>query len=258
MKRVLSMVLAAAMLISLAACAGGDESYDEVLDKKAIIMGYDKSYMPMGFVDDNGTYTGFDIDLAKAICKRIISPSGVQATLNVMPVNGVDGVAGLLNGSIDFLGNSITAKGEGSLDYSDVIFTTKQVIAVSKQEYKSKADLEGKKVAVVTASASAEALAGDSAFNAKVTATEYADAKAAAQAVSSGEADAVVLDEMAVKYLNKNGAALSVLEEDLGVNEYRLVFNADSRALKKEVNKILKELNEDGTMKELTTKWFGE
>ena len=92
-KRLLSAVMASAMVLSLAACGGAKtettaaetsaESKEETTaaDTSAaeetktaggtLIVGFDQDFPPMGFVGDDGEYTGFDLDLAKEIAKRL-------------------------------------------------------------------------------------------------------------------------------------------------------------------------------------------
>lgn len=262
MKKLTAILLSALMIASIVACsAGGDESMDEVIDKKAIVMGYDKNYMPMGFADENGTYTGFDLDLAKAICKKIITPSGTQATLNIMPLGGQEAVDAVLNGAVDYLGNSMSVHGEGSdnLSYSYSLFENKQVIAVLKEsDVADKLSLEGKKVAIVSNSPAAEALEGDSSFKEKVTVSEAADVNTAVAQLESAAVDAVIMDEVCAKYFITKGKSLRVLNEALKTDEYKLVFNKESKSLMKKINSILKDLEKDGTLEDLSIKWFGE
>ena len=39
-------------------------------ESKKLVVGFDKSYPPYGFVGDDGEYTGFDLDLAKAVADK--------------------------------------------------------------------------------------------------------------------------------------------------------------------------------------------
>lgn len=262
MKKLTALFLSALMIFVFSACtAGGDESMDEVIDKKAIVMGYDKNYMPLGFADENGTYTGFDLDLAKAICKRIITPSGAQATLNIMPLDGQAAVDAVLDGTVDYLANSMSVHGEGadSLSYSEPLFENSQVIVVlNESSVEDKLGLEGKKISVVSNSHAAAALEGDSSLSSKATVANADDVNAAIAQLEAGAADAVIIDEVCAKYLIAQGKELRILDEKLKTDSYRLVFNKDSKALMKKINSILKELEKDGTLEELSVKWFGE
>ena len=53
------------------AAAAGDDSLQKVKDKGTLILGLDDSFPPMGFRDENDQVVGFDIDLAKALCKQM-------------------------------------------------------------------------------------------------------------------------------------------------------------------------------------------
>lgn len=270
MKKFTALILAALMTLSFAACnrggdggngGGDDASLTEVLNKKAIILGYDKNYMPMGFEDTNGTYIGFDIDLAKEIAKRLVTESGTQVTLNVLPTTPENGVSELINGSIDFLGNNLSAAGgdKDQLAYSDTILKNKQVIVVlSDSEINDKGQLEGKKVAVVPNSVSAAALDGDSGLKSKVTVVDAADVTKALEELTAKNVDAVIMDEVAARYQITKGASIRMLDKELKSDDYKLVFNKGSKALIKQTNDLLKEMAKDGTLEKLSQKWFGE
>lgn len=92
-KRLLSAVMASAMVLSLAACGGAKtettaaetsaESKEETTaaDTSAaeetktaggtLIVGFDQDFPPMGFLGDNNEYTGFDLELAQEVAKRL-------------------------------------------------------------------------------------------------------------------------------------------------------------------------------------------
>ena len=92
-KRLLSAVMASAMVLSLAACGGAKTettAAETTAEKKeetttagttaaetaeaaggTLIVGFDQDFPPMGFVGDNGEYTGFDLDLAKEVASRL-------------------------------------------------------------------------------------------------------------------------------------------------------------------------------------------
>ena len=69
------------LIAAFCGCAGqtgaNDDSLKYVLDKGELIPGLDTEFPPMGFIDENGNIVGFDIDVAKEVCKRL----GVNLTL---------------------------------------------------------------------------------------------------------------------------------------------------------------------------------
>ena len=71
MKKILAMILAMVMALSLAACGKTeqkDEKKDDTADAKTFIMGIDAEYPPFSYIDENGEYTGFDVEVCKAAC----------------------------------------------------------------------------------------------------------------------------------------------------------------------------------------------
>ena len=75
-KRLVSVVLALlASLVLFAGCAkekpAGDVSLQKVLEKKTLVLGLDDAFPPMGFRNENNEIVGFDIDVAREVCKRL-------------------------------------------------------------------------------------------------------------------------------------------------------------------------------------------
>ena len=80
-KRVIAVLMAATMAATLlagcgnkakdAAGDGKDVSLEYVKDKGSLVIGLDPAFPPMGFADENQEIVGFDIDLAKEVCKRV-------------------------------------------------------------------------------------------------------------------------------------------------------------------------------------------
>lgn len=107
-KRLLSAVMASAMVLSLAACGGAKTettAAETTAEKKeetttagttaaetaeaaggTLIVGFDQDFPPMGFVGDNGEYTGFDLDLAQR--GRKPSRSRIQGTADRLGLQG--------------------------------------------------------------------------------------------------------------------------------------------------------------------------
>ena len=71
MKKMLAALLAAVLTFCFAAALAEDTGLADVKAKGTLVMGFDEEYPPMGFVDENGEYVGFDIDLAKEVTDRL-------------------------------------------------------------------------------------------------------------------------------------------------------------------------------------------
>ena len=83
MKKMLAALLAAVLTLCFAAALAEDTGLADVKAKGTLVMGFDEEYPPMGFVDENGEYVGFDIDLAKEVTDRL----GVELVLQ--PTRGI-------------------------------------------------------------------------------------------------------------------------------------------------------------------------
>ena len=70
MKKLLVLVLSLAMVLSLSACGNKEtKKSDSDSSKKKFTVGFDAEYPPYGYMDsDTGEYTGFDLELAQAVC----------------------------------------------------------------------------------------------------------------------------------------------------------------------------------------------
>ena len=68
-RKFLSLGLLAILPIALISC--GEKKAESTLDKETLVLGFDDTFVPMGFKDENGDYTGFDIDIAKEISKKL-------------------------------------------------------------------------------------------------------------------------------------------------------------------------------------------
>ena len=173
-KRLLSAVMASAMVLSLAACGGAKTettAAETTAEKKeetttagttaaetaeaaggTLIVGFDQDFPPMGFVGDNGEYTGFDLDLAKEVASRL----GLE--YKAQPVAWDSKDMELESGNIDCIWNGFTITGrEDDYTWTTPYMANKQVFVVANDsDIKSQADLAGK-VVEVQADSSAEA-----------------------------------------------------------------------------------------------------
>lgn len=62
MKKLLALLMALALMVPAGVLAEEDNSLQYILDKGTFVLGFDSSFPPMGFTDDEGEYIGFDID----------------------------------------------------------------------------------------------------------------------------------------------------------------------------------------------------
>ncbi|MBM6970486.1 amino acid ABC transporter substrate-binding protein [Mordavella massiliensis] len=267
----LALVSASAMLA--AGCGGGSgstgaeetggdtskeetASFEEKQEGDTFTVGFDQNFPPMGFVGDDGEYTGFDLDLAKEVCER----QGWEFV--PQPIAWETKDATLNSGEIDCIWNGFTMNGrEDEYTWSDPYLDNQQVFVVrSDSGIESEEDLAGKIVDVQTES-SAQAALDDN--------PELADTFGTLQVIpdydtgfmelESGAVDAVAMDIVVASYqIESRGADFTILDESIASEEYGIGFAKGNEALRDTVQTTLEEMAADGTMAEISEKWFGE
>ncbi|MGI5918809.1 MAG: amino acid ABC transporter substrate-binding protein [Christensenellales bacterium] len=239
--------------------ATADESWAKVEVAGSFILGFDETFAPMGFKDEDGNYVGFDIDIATEVSSRL----GLDAP-TLMPINWDSKVMELNAGNIDLIWNGLTITEERKKEmlFSDPYMDNRQIIVVrAESDIQSKADLAGKIVAAQADSSAMEAIQAEpevkDTFGDLV---ENADYVAALLELKQGSVDAVVVDEtMGSYYINKdeNPAAFRILDDNFGEEQYGIGFRLGDVALKDAIQGALDDMVADGTFATISKKWFG-
>ena len=227
---------------------------DDSADITDFIVGFDQSYPPYGFVGDDGEYTGFDLDLAKAVCEK----NGWNLQLEAIDWDAKD--AFIESGAITCIWNGFTMEGrEDNYTFSEPYMLNGQVVVVpAGSDINSLEDLAGKTVVTQVDSAALDVLEGDQADLAATFASldTIADYNTAFVMLQSGQVDAVACDLSIAEYnMAANPDAYRQLDETLSDEHYAVGFLKGNDALAQKVSETLKELNDDGTVEELCDKY---
>lgn len=277
-KRLLSAVMASAMVLSLAACGGAKTettAAETTAEKKeetttagttaaetaeaaggTLIVGFDQDFPPMGFVGDNGEYTGFDLDLAKEVASRL----GLEYKAQPIAWDSKD--MELESGNIDCIWNGFTISGrEDDYTWTTPYMANKQVFVVANDsDIKSQADLAGK-VVEVQADSSAEAALKENqdlanTFGQLLTTPDY---NTAFMDLEQGAVDAVAMDVIVAGYqIKQRNADFKILDDSLSEEEYGVGFKKGNTELRDKVQGALEEMAADGTLAKISDEWFGE
>ena len=248
------------------AVSSGEESSKESSADKAdmaaidadgvFTVGFDQDFPPMGFVDDNGEFTGFDLELAAEVAKRL----GME--IKYQPIAWDAKEMEIESGNIDVIWNGFTTNGrEDDYTWSKPYMENKQVFVVSKDSGITKVEnLKGKKVEVQVDSSGEKALADNKeladTFASLVTTADY---NTAFQDLEMGATDAVAMDIIVAGYqLKKRGDDKYIIleEEPIASEEYGIGFKKGNTALRDAVDATLVEMAADGTLKSVSEKWF--
>ena len=273
MKRFLSMFVAGAMALSLAACGGAaststaasasgsaagsaasasaDSDLAYIQGKGKMVIGY-TVYAPMNYTDDEGNFTGFDTELATAVCEKLgVEPEFVEINWDTKVVEldakSIDCIWNGMTLTEDIMANTATTKAYAK---------NAQVVVVKEgTAYTSTADLAGKTVVAEAGSAGEAAIQGDENL-AKADYISKSVQTDCLMEVAAGTADAAVLDLTLANAMIGEGtdyASLKIVDE-LNAEEYGVAFRKGSDAAAA-VDAAFDELKADGTMQALAEKY---
>ena len=181
----------------------GDNSLQYVLDKGEIVLGLDESFPPMGFRDSKtGEITGYDIDLAKEMAKRL----GVE--LKIQPIDWAAKEMELDSKNIDMIWNGMSVTDERVQNMflsKPYLANTQCIIVAADSPIKTKADLAGKKVALQEGSSAMEAVMADEATYATIgELVTFAENLTAYMDLKAGRVDAFVVDRVVGEWIIEN------------------------------------------------------
>ena len=223
---------------------------------KTLIVGFDSAYPPYGFVGDDGKFTGFDLDLAQAVCDK----NGWELKLSAIDWDDKDAL--LAQGNINCIWNGFTMEGrEDGYTFSDPYMLNEQVIVVKAgSDISDFAGLSGKTVMTQVDSAALDVLEGDQAEVAATfkggAAQTIGDYNNAFMQLDSGMIDAVACDLSIAQYqIAANPDKYVQLPTALSTEHSAVGFKKGDTELAQKVSETLKQLDADGTVKQLCEKY---
>ncbi len=227
---------------------------DAPAETTKLIVGYDNSYPPYGFIGDDGNPTGLDLDLAAAVCEKL----GWEFEADAINWDNKDNL--INQGSINCIWNGFTMEGrENDYTFSEPYMLNEQVVVVKKDSgISSLADLAGKTVVTQVDSAALEVLEGDRADVKDTLASldQIADYNNAFMQLESGMVDAVACDlSIAAYQMAANPDKYVQLDEALSSEHYAVGFKKGNTEMAQQVTDALKQLYADGTVQKLCEKY---
>lgn len=263
-KRIIGLVISFSFAVLLSGCSGQDSKAGAVHTEKAGIaedeadtftVGFDQDFPPMGFVGDDGAYTGFDLELAKEVADRL------QKKFVPQPIAWDSKDMELEAGNIDCIWNGFTMTGrENGYTWSKPYMENTQVFVVDGNSgIQSVADLKGK-VIEVQADSSAEAALKEKPELTKIFGTYQTtpDYNTAFMDLDMGAVDAIAMDVIVAAYqIEQRASDFVILKEPISSEEYAVGFKTGNIKLRDQVQAQLDAMAKDGTMKRISEKWFG-
>ena len=257
--------LAAALLVGCGGTPAATDGTSEptaaeatgATDTGTLIVGFDSSYPPYGYVGDDGEYTGFDLELAQEVASR----NDWEVQLEAIDWDAKDTL--LDSGAINCIWNGFTMEGrESDYTFSDPYMLNAQVIVVRADSgIAGFEDLADKNVITQVDSAAYNVLAGEDAAQADLAATfasleTIGEYNTAFMQLESGAVDAVACDlSIAAYQLAAKPDAYVQLDEPLSEEHYAVGFKQGDDATAATVTETLQAMDEDGFVQELCDKY---
>ena len=248
MKKIVALVLALALALSVSLAMAD-----------TFKMGIDPEYPPFSYLDDNGDYAGFDVEMCKAVCDQY----GWE--MEIVPVNWDFKLESLSAKEHDCVWSGMTlldSMAEAGYVLSFAYYDNTQVVLTKEGNgIATLADLSGKRVAVQLGTSGQEMLETD---QAELSATFEGGAAVTMESfmvcateLAGGGVDAVVIDLPVALNLQsmEQYKDFVILEETLGVEQYGICFRNGEEDLCKQVEEGIMKLVEDGTYLSLAEKY---
>ena len=233
MKKIVALLLAVMMVFALCACGGGGSKTDE----KTLVVGIDPEYPPYSYIGSDGEYTGFDIEVAQAVCDLL------GWKMEVFPVNWDNKLVQLDGKECDCIWSGMT-----------ILDSMKEAGYVISDPYY---DLKGKTVAVQLGTSGESLLNGDLAdlkatFGELVTCNSFVSAFTE---LGGGSVDAVFVDyPVAAAYVAKN-EGFRIVNENLGAEQYGIAFRSGDQELCDQIEAAVEQLVDNGTYQKIAEKY---
>lgn len=233
-----------------------DEStLDRVVDNGVVRAGIRFENPPFSFIDEDGNWIGFDVDLAEEIASRL----GVE--LERVRVDEITRISFLQEGQIDMAVASMnhTRSREDAVDFSITYFWDSQTFLVREGEIESLDEMFGRVVAMNAGSSAIPAWQAYVAANGgpEPEIVEFTDNVAALQALRDGAVDGYADDGITQAALAVGDDSLVLLSEGFNPVQFGIGLPEDDSEWRDQINYTLQDIWTDGTYAELYERWFG-
>ena len=255
MKKLIALAMVLAMTLLCFAGCGSQDSTDKTDETKTFIMGIDPEYPPFSSMAEDGSFTGFDVEVCQAVCEKL----GWE--FKVFGVNWDEKLIQLDAKECDCVWSGMTildSMKEAGYVISDPYFENEQVLVVKTDAgYKTSADLKGAKVAVQRGTSGESLLEEDlkdlaDSFGKIVSCDSFPKCFTE---LTYGNVQAVFVDKPVADNFISENEGYSIIDEDFGAEQYGIAFRKGYEELCKQVQDAVNELVKDGTYAKIADKY---
>ena len=238
------------------------DNWDKYQQQKSITVGFDNTFVPMGFEEKNGNYAGFDIELAQYVSKKL----GI--TVHFQPIDWDMKETELQNGTIDAIWNGYSATDERreKVAFTIPYMQNTQILVVKKTSgIHSVEDMKGKVLGAQNGSSGMldfeehpevlkNRVKGEDA-------DQYQSVNEAIIDLKNDRIDALLIDRVyADYYLTTEGIAdqYDTIPSGFESESFAVGVRPADKKLLEALNQAFKELYQEGIFQQISQKWFGE
>ena len=256
------------MVLVITGCASGGkekprkDNWNDFKTDKKVVIGFDNTFVPMGFQDKSGKDVGFDIDLANAVFEKY----GIKVQWQA--INWDLKETELKNGNIDLIWNgySKTDERESIVQFTEQYMVNEQVIVVKKSKnIKAISDLKDKVLGAQNGSSGYDTFNSNPEVLKTIVknndATQYESFNEALIDLENDRIDALLIDKVYANYYLKQQNKLddfNILNAGFESEAFAVGARKADITLVNKINEAFYELYREGKFQEISNKWFGE
>lgn len=238
------------------------DNWNKYKQQDSITIGFDNTFVPMGFEEKNGQYVGFDIDLAQEVSEKL----GIH--VHFQPIDWDMKETELQNGTIDAIWNGYSATDERREKVAFTIpYMQNQQVIVSKksQNIQSVSDMKDKVLGAQAGSSGYLDFEGQPELLKNIVkdqkANQYQSFNEALIDLQNDRIDALLIDRVYANYYLQTEGILEQYEifpAGFESESFAVGVRPADQTLLANLNKAFVELYQEGKFQEISQKWFGE
>ena len=263
----IALVLVSLLTLFLTACTQKasdpkQDNWNKYQEQSSITIGFDNTFVPMGFEEKNVQYTGFDIDLAQAVSEKL----GFK--VQFQPIDWDMKETELQNGTIDAIWNGYSATDERreKVAFSIPYMENQQVLVAKKgQQIRSVEDMKDKTLGAQAGSSGyLDFEAQPDLLKNRVKdqkANQYQSFNEALIDLKNDRIDALLIDRVYANYYLQSEGILNdynVFSAGFESESFAVGVRPADKRLLQALNQSFVELHQEGKFQEISQKWFGE
>ena len=265
-KKAVTALITFLAVVTLTACgkkgADSQDNWKKFESKKSVTIGFDNTFVPMGFKDKNGKNVGFDIDLANAVFNEY----GIK--VKWQPINWDLKETELKNGKIDLIWNgySKTRERARKVSFTKPYMKNDQVLVTKKSSgITSFADMKGKALGAQSGSSGYDAFTANPKILKDIVkdndASQYETFTQAFIDLKNDRINGLLIDCVYANYYLKQEKELdnyNIIKGKYASEDFSVGVRKSDKTLKKKVNQAFKKLYKNGKFQAISQKWFGQ